>query len=158
MASALKWASEPGPRSSPRVHRGFRQTRPLSLMPPDFLRRCIRRIASVRGTDSLRSMARMILSSSSDQDNESFCPSFVREGGTKAGKTEQLERMLSLILLAFGWLGLYCVWAEIALRTRRPGVRISPGAPYFSNSFITLRALAFLLSKLSRAESAPQLK
>jgi hypothetical protein len=82
-ASALKWASEPGPPSSPRVHRGFRQRRraprlvscsergPAAEKPAVCLRRCIRRIASARATDSNYWIVAMRSSSSADQQSVS---------------------------------------------------------------------------------------
>jgi len=70
-ASALKCAREPGPPSSPQVHRGFRHKRPAASLRDACLRRCIRRMASGRDTDSVCWIVEMMSSSSADHPIDS---------------------------------------------------------------------------------------
>jgi hypothetical protein len=63
-----------------------------------------------------------------------LCPLSVREMQPKAAKVRQSRVRFSYCFVGFDWLVLLGVAGEIRLRTRRPGVRISQGAPF------TLRA------------------
>jgi hypothetical protein len=59
-----------------------------------------------------------------------FCPLSVREGQPKPGKARQRAAAVSDWVVGFYWFVLLGVAAEFPLRTRRPGVRISQGAPF----------------------------
>src|SRR6059058_3008919 len=75
--------------------------------------------------------------------NVELCPPFVRERGTKRCKTEQLGQPGSQRLLALSCLWLSGLGGGIGLRTRRSGVRISQGAPFFSRGYQEIPNLSF---------------